>query len=117
MEVYPEAARIPATEPRARGYLGRGHSILLRIEFAARAYMHQLPLEAPARGQPPIEAPSLEQIAFAYGVAVTSIQQIAEASAQLGIEPDELRVVSGSPRRPSWTISGRLGACFVLGEV
>jgi len=66
--------------------------------------MHQLPIEAPARGQPPIEKPTLEKLAFAYGVAVSSIQQIAKVAAQLGIEPDELKL-SGSPRHP--TISGR----------
>jgi hypothetical protein len=59
---------------RPRGYLGRGFSAKWRAEFAARAYVENLPIEGSTKL--PIEAPTLRQLAFAYGVAVVSIQRV-----------------------------------------
>lgn len=58
---------------RARGYLLRGWSAKQRAEIAAKAYVNKLPIEGPIKL--PIEAPTLEQLAFAYGVAVARIQR------------------------------------------
>jgi hypothetical protein len=59
---------------RAPGYLLRGWSAKQRAEIAARAYAEKLPIEGPINL--PIEEPTLEQLAFAYGVSVASIQHV-----------------------------------------
>jgi hypothetical protein len=55
-----------SNKSRARGYLGHKRPICERADLAARAYVQRRP----------IEAPTLQQLAFAYRVSVASIQRV-----------------------------------------
>jgi hypothetical protein len=63
-------AQAPAR--RARGYLSRDTDAGERAKRAARCYVNQLPLPLPG-GQQVIEAPTLQQLADAYGVTLARV--------------------------------------------
>jgi hypothetical protein len=63
-------AQAPAR--RARGYLRRDTDAGERAKCAARCYVNQLPLPLPG-GQQVIEAPTLQQLADAYGVTLARV--------------------------------------------
>ena len=63
------ATYTPPRQPnksRSRGYLGHKRPTCERADLAARAYVQRRP----------IEAPTLQQLAFAYRVSVASIQRV-----------------------------------------
>jgi hypothetical protein len=55
-----------SNKSRSRGYLGHKRPTCERADLAARAYVQRRP----------IEAPTLQQLAFAYRVSVASIQRV-----------------------------------------
>lgn len=57
-----------------RGYLGHGRSDWERSDLAAKTYVQQLP----------IEAPTLEQVAFAYRVSAASVRRRLNGSGKPG---------------------------------
>ena len=63
-----------ASTRRARSYLSRDCSARERAERAARCFVNQLPLPLPG-GQQVIEAPTLQQLADAYGVSIPAIHE------------------------------------------
>jgi hypothetical protein len=58
-----------------RGYLGHALPRGERGKFAARIYTEKQPIDGPFTYDPPIKAPTLQQLAFAYGTTVARIQR------------------------------------------
>jgi hypothetical protein len=59
-----------------RGYLGSALLRGSRAKTAAKVYTEKQPIDGPFWTDTPIENPTLQQLAFAYGVSVARIKSV-----------------------------------------